>query len=798
MKRLMSWGAFLVILSAVFMLLPGIASSSSAAGSGTIAVTFVTPAGIPASVALSAVARYVAVKQSAGTSNTVSLPAIPGSYHVQADPMTIDGQFYVPTSSRPELPVLAGRRATLAVTYTLETAARDFHANAVEQTSIRLTWTAQPQFRIVVRRTSIYAPAKAPDQGVDVPVADGSAVDTGLQSGTQYTYALFTQYQARWVGPMVLRVGTDSADATAAAYVANPQTQILAASDIVNGTATGTGVRVLVVPGLPTPLPGAAMVLPISAALPGGFLGVVAGVSADGRTLDLVAAGVSDAFDYYDLSVPNFQGGDPLPASASLKPGSVAKSAAVPAAAKAAVSCGGGGGSQEITFTPSLSIAGHFKATISKYKIFGKSIPTGATLDLAAAATLAGTAKVTTAGNLSCGADINIPPITIAETPIPISLYLKPKAEITVGGSVEVDNLGLAVTAGLHVAGHFGLTDGASFSGGATVSAVPTVPNVVKNGTVGLKVGGQIIVGPGAATEGAGVIAGVGGEFNPLDASFGFVFPQDDPRFNTCLKVSAAFTREVYLAAKAWLGDWDITKSVTLDFLKGSTNYPSMPLYFPPGCKDAVEPGDTVLGGGVTKVTDTVTGGQNQWGYLPGLVPGKKTWVLSTGDIANVVGVPSNIASTELGEPGDPDLSVLAGQPTYDAVAYTVTLVPTGSTLHVRYVFASEEYPEFVGSPYNDVMAVFVNGVNCATVPGTTTPVSINTVNMNLNSQYYVDNTAGAAGYSTTMDGLTVPLQCNMPVQPGHPVTVKVTVADASDPVLDSAVALLDQGIWAD
>ncbi len=211
-----------------------------------------------------------------------------------------------------------------------------------------------------------------------------------------------------------------------------------------------------------------------------------------------------------------------------------------------------------------------------------------------------------------------------------------------------------------------------------------------------------------------------------------------------------------------------------------------------------MSPGDSVLGGGVTLVDDVVTGGQNQWGYLPGLVPGKKTWVLSTGNIADVVGVPSKFASSDLGGAGDAGLTTMGGRPTYDAVAYTVTLVPTGSTLHVRYVFASEEYPEYVGSVFNDIMAVFVEGKNCAMVPGATAPVSINTINMNLNSQYYVDNTNGAAGYSTSMDGLTVPLECKVPVQIGKPVTVKITVADTSDRIFDSAVALLDQGIWAD
>jgi hypothetical protein len=829
-----------ILLAALGVLSPGgSAFAASGTGDGTISVTLATPAGIPASVALSAASRYVAAKPAGGTSTTVPLSVAAGAYKVQADPMTIDGQFYVPTSSRPEVPVQAGQTATLNVTYTLDTSARDFHASAVDQTSITLTWTAQPQFRMVVRRTATYAPAKAPDQGIDVPVVGGSAVDSGLQPGTQYTYGLFAQYQAKWVGPMALRVGTASTAKTAAAYVASPQTQILKNSDVLVATTTGTGVRVVLARGLPTPVVGAAVVLPISASLPGGFLGVVSGVSPDGQTLDLVSGGITDAFDYYDISMPDIQGSAPLPlkpaalaataqattsppangpiapadrqpladTSAASSPSSLnpqtamlAKSAAA-LAPSTAPSCDlGGSGTGSISFAPSISLAGsHFTGTISKYQILGKNVPIGATLDMSIVATVTGTARVTTSGNLSCNAPLPSVLVPIPQAaPVPLSFYFSPTAQFTVGGSVDMSYLGLTATAGVHVAGHFGLTDGATFSGNPILSAVPTTPTTVKNGTVGLKVGGQIIIGPGAGTPKAGVIAGVGGEFNPIDANFGFVFPQNDPRFNTCLKASAAFTRSLYLVAKAWVGNWDITKSITLDALQGSTDYPGSPWYYPSGCKDAVSPSGTVLGGGVTKINDTVTGGQNQLGYLPGLVPGKTTWVLSTGNVGDVVGVPSKFASTDLGGSGDADLTALAGRPTYDAVGYTVTLVPTASTLHIRYAFASEEYPEYVGSAYNDVMAVYVNGVNCATVPGTTTPVSINTVNMNLNSQYYVDNTTGAAGYSTSMDGLTVPLECKVPVQIGQPVTVKIAIADASDQIYDSAVALLDQGIWAD
>ncbi len=48
------------------------------------------------------------------------------------------------------------------------------------------------------------------------------------------------------------------------------------------------------------------------------------------------------------------------------------------------------------------------------------------------------------------------------------------------------------------------------------------------------------------------------------------------------------------------------------------------------------------------------------------------------------------------------------------------------------------------------------------------------------------------------MDGLTTAFVCSVPVTPGVPVVIKVTVADASNAIYDSAVALLDGGIWSE
>lgn len=248
----------------------------------------------------------------------------------------------------------------------------------------------------------------------------------------------------------------------------------------------------------------------------------------------------------------------------------------------------------------------------------------------------------------------------------------------------------------------------------------------------------------------------------------------------------------------AWVSGFSFDATFDVPGLQGTFDWPGSPYHWPQDCTESDAPTDDVVGDGVTVIGDDLTGSSDQWGKVDGFVPGESTWVLSTGRIQDTVGEPSFFASTILGGAGDAELSALANATTYDAVAFSVTVVPNGETLKVRYAFASEEYPEYVGSQYNDVMAVLVDGQNCALVPGSSSPVSINTVNHLTNSAYYVDNSTGAAGYGTTMDGLTTPLTCSRPVTPGEPVTIKIAVADASDSVYDSAVALLDGGIWSE
>ncbi len=177
--------------------------------------------------------------------------------------------------------------------------------------------------------------------------------------------------------------------------------------------------------------------------------------------------------------------------------------------------------------------------------------------------------------------------------------------------------------------------------------------------------------------------------------------------------------------------------------------------------------------------------------------------ILSSGCIGNVVGPNASDSITDcdahVGGGGDTDLEAIRDIPadeTYDAAVLEFDFVPDKSTVSFRYVFASEEYNEYVGSAYNDVFGFFVNGNNCAEVEVDTAagldPVSINTINNDANAYLYRDNDLDdtAASINTEMDGLTVVLTCNTGVAAGETNHLKLAVADVSDGAYDSSVFL--------
>jgi hypothetical protein len=168
--------------------------------------------------------------------------------------------------------------------------------------------------------------------------------------------------------------------------------------------------------------------------------------------------------------------------------------------------------------------------------------------------------------------------------------------------------------------------------------------------------------------------------------------------------------------------------------------------------------------------------------------------VLSTGNIADAEGANTSSASgAGLGTPGAPALdAIVTPFVTNDAVTIEFDVVTESPTFAINYVFASEEYREFVDSEYNDVFAFFVDGANIALTPGTGQPVTINTINHLRNQGIYRDNEGGT---TTQFDGFTSPLLAVAVVEPGVAHHIRISIADTTDSVLDSAVFISRGGI---
>lgn len=152
----------------------------------------------------------------------------------------------------------------------------------------------------------------------------------------------------------------------------------------------------------------------------------------------------------------------------------------------------------------------------------------------------------------------------------------------------------------------------------------------------------------------------------------------------------------------------------------------------------------------------------------------------------------------------DPDLNAISSLVLYDEAVLEFDFVPEGDSIKFKYVFGSEEYLEWVGSGFNDVFGFFLSGpgisgpfsgsgANLAVVPGTSTPVSINTINNVTNAVYYVDNGTGttpAINLHIQYDGFTVVMTAKAAVQCGETYHIKLAISDAGDGALDSGVFL--------
>jgi len=175
-------------------------------------------------------------------------------------------------------------------------------------------------------------------------------------------------------------------------------------------------------------------------------------------------------------------------------------------------------------------------------------------------------------------------------------------------------------------------------------------------------------------------------------------------------------------------------------------------------------------------------------------------------------------------------LDKLAKAKTKDAAIIEVTFIPKEEYISFNYVFGSEEYPEFVGSSFNDAFAFYLKPPkgktqNLAMIPDSNSRITINNVSHLTNQWYYVNNSKllgdfkvldvdtveywkGRNKYEIRItynmsaaivedpkipvefDGFTKLLQAKTKVIPGKQYKLIVCIADASDRVYDTGVLI--------
>lgn len=228
---------------------------------------------------------------------------------------------------------------------------------------------------------------------------------------------------------------------------------------------------------------------------------------------------------------------------------------------------------------------------------------------------------------------------------------------------------------------------------------------------------------------------------------------------------------------------------------------------------------NNIIGSGITFSNATYTGRAVAVGEFNGAASNiglNSGIIITTGHINVAPGPNDNGGATHSNNgPNIPELETLAQSQTFDGAILEFDFVPQSDFVSFRYVFASEEYNEYVCSEFNDAFAFFMTGPgivgaeNLALVPSTTTPVTINTINNGTvgslgsianspcelgNSTYFVGNNQNTVQY----DGWTTVLTASRTVIPCQTYHIKLMIADGADDIFDSAVFLEENSFNAE
>ncbi len=191
--------------------------------------------------------------------------------------------------------------------------------------------------------------------------------------------------------------------------------------------------------------------------------------------------------------------------------------------------------------------------------------------------------------------------------------------------------------------------------------------------------------------------------------------------------------------------------------------------------------------------------------------------LLTTGNGVGAQGPNNSTSFTNNNPPttnvsSDPHLDAIANGNVTNGTVLEFDFVPSGDTMSFRYIFGSEEYPEFSPSSFNDAFGLFLwgpgisgayplagypaGGANIAVIPGGT-PVTINNVGDVSNTAYYVFNDNGSTyGTAIQYDGTTVVLTAAASVQCNQTYHIKLAISNVGDQSYDSGV-FLEAGSFA-
>ncbi len=188
--------------------------------------------------------------------------------------------------------------------------------------------------------------------------------------------------------------------------------------------------------------------------------------------------------------------------------------------------------------------------------------------------------------------------------------------------------------------------------------------------------------------------------------------------------------------------------------------------------------------------------------------------LISTGDVFDALGPNSKAdAGRRTTAMRDRDLQAIATGAVFDAAYIEFELLSLKDSISFEYIFASEEYPEYVDKGVNDIFAFFLFELdsraifpqNIATVPNSRIPVTIDNVNHKVNQEYFLRsdyieaqseqfwNQNQAMFYRAAafeFDGFTTKLEAKKKLKAGKWYRLKIAISDVGDGFYDSAVIL--------